>query len=210
MILVRHGESEANLAGIWQGHIESPLSELGREQATNAGRALRSREVTALYSSPLGRAMETAEIIAREIGYRGEIARLDDLIERHGGVLQGHHWPDYAAANPALAEKFLNLPDSERWALVEAESTASVLERARRALAEIRNRHGESDVVVVTTHGGLLKAFLSDAFGLEVFGGEISVPNTSITRIRYNSAGPELLELTATDHLRNVTTQQTD
>lgn len=211
IVLVRHGESEANVAEIWQGHMESPLSGLGRRQAASAGRALRSFPVAAIYSSPLGRAVETAEIIARETGYAGEIVKLPGLIERHGGILQGHHWPDYAAANPELAERFLSAPDSERWALVGAEETPSVLRRARGAIEEILRRHDAGEVVVVTTHGGLLKAFLSDTFGREIFeNGEPRVPNTSITRILYNASGPKLLELASTGHLERVTTQPTD
>ncbi|MEW6636961.1 MAG: histidine phosphatase family protein, partial [Actinomycetota bacterium] len=71
IILVRHGQSTANASGVWQGQMEFPLSDEGRHQARLAGRALAEKRLDAIYSSPLSRAFETAEIIAREAGYRG-------------------------------------------------------------------------------------------------------------------------------------------
>ena len=66
LVLIRHGESTANATGVWQGQLEFPLSEEGRRQARLAGRALAGEAFDGLYSSPLSRAYETAEIIARD------------------------------------------------------------------------------------------------------------------------------------------------
>ena len=90
LLLVRHGQSTANANGVWQGQMEFPLSEEGRRQASLAGRALAGTDYDAIYSSPLARAFETAEIIARESGFAGEVVPMRGLIERHGGVLEGH------------------------------------------------------------------------------------------------------------------------
>lgn len=212
MIMVRHGESEANVAGIWQGHIESPLSPLGMEQAMSVGRALAERfgPVAAIYSSPLGRARQTARAIARQTGFSGELQLVDGLIERHGGRLQGHRWVDYAAEHPELAERFITAPESERWDIFGAEGTDSVTDRARRAVKRISERHSAGEVVVLTTHGGLLKAFIAETFGPEVFGKEVRVPNTSITGVRYVGGEPQLVELANTAHLKNITVQPSD
>src|SRR4028119_1636696 len=89
LLLVRHGQSTANAMGVWQGQMEFPLSEEGRRQAALAGRALAGADYDAIYSSPLARAYETAEIIARESGFTGEVGPMRGLIERHGGGARG-------------------------------------------------------------------------------------------------------------------------
>ncbi len=99
ILVVRHGQSEWNAKGLWQGQEDPPLSELGRAQATEAAAAVGS--VDATFASPLHRASETAEIIAQQIGV-GPVIGLQGLMERHAGEWQGHtrseierDWPGY-------------------------------------------------------------------------------------------------------------------
>src|SRR4051794_39324245 len=120
--LIRHGQSTANASGVWQGQLEFPLSEEGRRQAVEAGRALRGVEISGIYSSPLSRAFETARIIARKSGFSGEVVAMPGLMERHGGTLQGKTWAEQEANNPEFVEKFLALPEEERWAFADAET----------------------------------------------------------------------------------------
>src|SRR5215207_11610891 len=129
IILIRHGQSTANASGVWQGQIDFPLSEEGRHQATTAGRALKGTKISSVYASPLSRAFETAEIVAREAGFSGEVIPLPGLMERHGGILEGHTWAEQEARNPEFAEKFLALPEEERWAFADAETDEEILER---------------------------------------------------------------------------------
>ena len=70
ILLLRHGQSEANKEHIIQGHMDSPLSDLGRDQAKNVGKKLLDSEITfdAVYSSDLIRAKETAKIITKILG----------------------------------------------------------------------------------------------------------------------------------------------
>src|SRR4051794_39096147 len=94
VILIRHGQSTANASGVWQGQLDFPLSYQGRLQAVHAGRALKGANISDIYSSPLSRAFETAEIVAREAAFSGEVVPMPDLIERHGGVLEGYTWAE--------------------------------------------------------------------------------------------------------------------
>jgi broad specificity phosphatase PhoE len=203
MLLVRHGQSTANASGVWQGQMEFPLSEEGRRQAILAGRALVGQRIDAVYSSPLGRAFETAEIAAREAGFGGAVVPLEGLMERHGGILQGHTWAEQEARNPELAKKFLSIPEEERWVLVGAETDEEVLARFEAAISEIRARHGAGERVLVVSHGGALRAFLRNLFGPETLPGTERAPNASITRIEWGPNGqpPRLKELAATTHL---------
>jgi broad specificity phosphatase PhoE len=200
---VRHGQSTANARGVWQGQMEFPLSEEGRRQAALAGRALAGAAYDAVYSSPLARAYGTAEIIARESGFTGEVVPVRGLIERHGGVLEGHTWAEQEERNPEFAKKFISLPEEERWAFAGAETDEQVMARFEAAMEEIRSRHPEDARLVVVSHGGAMRAFLRDRFGAGVLPGTRRAANASITRIAWgrNGSGPELLDLASTKHL---------
>ncbi|QYJ14491.1 Phosphoserine phosphatase 1 [Rubrobacter xylanophilus DSM 9941] len=202
MLLIRHGQSTANAKRIWQGQMEFPLSEEGRRQARHAGRTLAGRKLSAIYSSPLRRALETAEILARESGYAGEIVPLEGLTERRGGILEGTTHEERAARFPELLEKFLAVPEEERWQMVGAETDEEVLGRFEAAVAEILARHPRGGVVAVVSHGGAIRAFLRDRFGPGVLAGDLRAPNASITRILWPpDDAPRLLELASTSHL---------
>jgi broad specificity phosphatase PhoE len=203
MLLVRHGQSTANAQGIWQGQMDFPLSEEGRRQASLAGTGLSGERFEGLYSSPLSRAFETAEIIRDRTGFAGEVVPLGGLSERHGGILEGHTWAEQEHRNPELAEKFLALPEEERWPLVGAETDEEVIARFEAALESIRALHPAGSRLVVVSHGGVMRAYLREHFGPEVLPGNRRAANASITRLQWagDGANPNLLELASTAHL---------
>jgi broad specificity phosphatase PhoE len=201
MLLVRHGQSTANAQGIWQGQMDFPLSEEGRRQASLAGTALSGEPFEGLYSSPLSRAFETAEIIRDRTGFADEVVPIGGLSERHGGILEGHTWVEQERRNPELAKKFLALPEEERWPLVGAETDEEVIARFEAALESIRALHPAGSRVVVVSHGGVMRAFLRDQFGPEVLPGTRRAANASITRLQWDGANPRLLEMASTAHL---------
>lgn len=214
VLLIRHGQSTANASGVWQGQLDFPLSEAGRRQAVTAGRALKGTKISGVYASPLSRAFETADIVAREAGFSGETISMPGLSERHGGVLEGHTWAEQEARNPEFAEKFLALPEEERWAFAAAETDEEILKRFEDALSEIRARHSVPDgAIIVVTHGGVMRAFLRARFGPSVLPGHERAPNASITRLLYDPAdpnpAPRLQELASTNHLSQEEERQT-
>ena len=201
LLLVRHGESTANAKGIWQGQMEFPLSERGRAQASLAGHGLSRQPFEGLYSSPLSRAFETAEIIRDRTGFAGEVVPVEGLSERNGGILEGHTWDEQERRNPELARKFLAIPEEERWALVGAETDEEVIARFEEALLSIRALHPGGARIVVVSHGGVMRAFLRELFGPEVLPGVQRAANASITRLQWGEMGPRLLEVGSTAHL---------
>jgi broad specificity phosphatase PhoE len=82
-----HGETEANAGGIISGSLDVELTALGREQAQAAARALAGEPITAIYSSPLRRARETAEPVAQAL--RLPVRIVPEFIERSQGELEG-------------------------------------------------------------------------------------------------------------------------
>jgi probable phosphoglycerate mutase len=86
----RHGETEANATGVWSGTLETPLTPSGKAQAKLAGKHAKSLNIDHIVCSTLGRAHNTAEIIAGEIGYPLDKIELNSLfIERHFGQMEG-------------------------------------------------------------------------------------------------------------------------
>jgi len=202
IILIRHGQSTANASGVWQGQLDYPLSGEGQRQARYAGLALSGETFDAMYASPLSRAFETAEIIAREAGFTAKIIPIEGMTERHGGVLQGHAWADYEAENPEFARKFLSLPEEERWTMADAETDEEILARFEGSISDITAQHPSGSRIVAVSHGGVMRAFLRDRFGPDVFPDNTRAANASITRLEWDMHGPpRLLELASTDHL---------
>jgi probable phosphoglycerate mutase len=202
LLLIRHAQSTANAMGVWQGQMEFQLSNEGRAQAHSVGKALAGERIDGIYSSPLGRAFDTAEIIVRETNFPGAVVPIEGLTERRGGLLEGTNRAEREARNPELMNKFLILPEEERWTLVGAETDEEILHRFERAISDIRVRHASEAQMVVVSHGGVMRAFLRDVFGAEVLRGSERAPNASITRIEWVGEGrPRLVELASTQHL---------
>jgi broad specificity phosphatase PhoE len=158
ILLVRHGQSEWNAAGRWQGQQDPPLTDLGRRQALAAADAIGSIE--AVFASDLQRAMETATIIASTIGVLPVLVDAG-FRERCAGEWEGltraeieAAWPGYldapADAHVGFATSTPRRPPS--W-----ESDEAVIERAVAALARVNEHVGNGHALVVT-HGGLIYA----------------------------------------------------
>ena len=152
VLLVRHGQSEWNAVGRWQGQADPPLSDVGRAQARSAARSLGALD--AIFASDLQRATETAAIIAGELGV-GPVVVDPDLRERDAGEWSGltraeieEQYPGYLDSSPSFAAGAPLRPPG--W-----EADDAVLERALRALATIGDAVDGGDVLAVT-HGGLI------------------------------------------------------
>jgi broad specificity phosphatase PhoE len=146
VLLVRHGQSEWNAEGRWQGQADPILTDLGRLQAREAARALGA--VDAVWASDLQRAVETAAIIADHLGV-GPVVVDPDLRERDAGEFSGLTRPEIAARYPGFLDDGRRPPG---W-----EPDESLVARALRALRAIAAEVPGGDVLVIT-HGGLVYA----------------------------------------------------
>jgi broad specificity phosphatase PhoE len=151
MLLVRHGQSEWNADGRWQGRADPPLTDLGRLQAFHA--AARVGAVDVICASPLARALDTSRIISEQLGV-GPVVVEPDLVERDAGEWQGLTRAEIDAAWPGYLEADRRPPGYE--------DHDHLVARARGALDRIAAEYGGADVLVVT-HGGLIGALERDA-----------------------------------------------
>ena len=145
-LLTRHGQSEWNALGRWQGQADPPLSDLGRRQAHEAARSLGG--VDAIWASDLRRAAETAAIIGDDLGV-GPVVLDANLRERDAGDWTGLTRAEIEQRYPGF------LPDGRRpsgW-----ESDELLLARAHRTLRRIADATPGGDVLVVT-HAGVVFA----------------------------------------------------
>jgi broad specificity phosphatase PhoE len=166
IMLLRHGESEGNAQSRMQGRRDYALSAVGREQAARAAAFIRTLglPLSALYTSPLTRARETAAIVAEAL-VRPPALVDEDLAEIGAGTLQGMNEAEIRAAHP----EFMHRPLSETgdFAAYGGESYADVQARLTRLMARLEARHREAEErVLLVGHGGfqyqLAKALLCE------------------------------------------------
>lgn len=154
LIVVRHGETEWNIARIRQGHLDSKLTEKGLAQARALAQRLAREKFTALYSSDLGRAVQTASAIADLTGHK--IVTDPRLRERHLGIFQGLSGDEINAKYPEERRLFRTVgPD---YVIPGGESMRQQVQRNVGYLTELAEKHCGEQVVVVT-HGGVVSGF---------------------------------------------------
>ena len=146
--LVRHGETDWNRARRIQGSTDIPLNDTGRAQAATTGKLLARREWSAIISSPLSRAFETASIIAREIGLPEPLSNAD-LVERNYGDAEGLDYETIEARYPGDAP----VPGREERLDVAARALPAIM-----ALAE---QYPDQSIIVVS-HGGVIRTILNE------------------------------------------------
>jgi broad specificity phosphatase PhoE len=151
VLLIRHGQSQGNAEGRFGGHSPTPLSELGVRQAEATARALANERVTAVYSSDLLRAVQTAEPLARATGL--EITRTPALRERSVGLMEGLTFEEAAAAHPDEYASLLRR-DFER-VLAGGESYRQLLDRAAAELDRAIEQH-RGGTLALFSHTGTI------------------------------------------------------
>src|SRR5258706_6667842 len=137
VVIIRHGQSQGNAEGRFVGHTDTPLSPRGRKQAQATAKALASEKFSAIYSSDLPRAIETASPLAKLVGVRLETT--DALRERSVGVMEGLTFEEAAEQHP---EQYLALlrRDFEH-VLAGGGNYRQKLDRAPRQLEETIEQH---------------------------------------------------------------------
>lgn len=157
--LIRHGETEWNVSGRWQGHTDIPLNEIGHEQAALLADRLwhEDNEFVALYSSDLQRAWETARIVGAPFELKPLAVR--DLREIDMGEWSGLTRAEIVRLDPATLERLDAGEDLPRGG---AERLTDLYYRASAALERIAATHSSGNVLI-STHGGTVRALIEHA-----------------------------------------------
>lgn len=185
--LVRHGQTDWNRAGKIQGTTDIPLNETGRQQAEQLATVLKERSgypaktrIDAVYASPLARAFQTAEILAKE--EKLPLRRLTGLRERDFGCWEGKSWQQVEAEYPVefhlwREQPMVGIPSG-------GESRKSCEERSERAIRQILEETAGDAVIVA--HGGILVFLMNYLLRFHREPQEIIVANASLSVVSYD------------------------
>ena len=179
---MRHGETDWNAAGRWQGQTDVPLNETGRAQAFALAARLRAEGVRAIATSDLCRARGTAEIVGEALGL--EVALVDaNLRERSYGKWEGLTRCECEARFPEEWARHVSDPRSPP---PGGEAADALLARAVPAIHGVAERLASPAVLV--THGGVMRAFLAAALGAAPGPAPVApprfIPNAGVWRVR--------------------------
>jgi len=161
ILLARHGETDWNAVGRWQGHTDRSLTERGRRQAAELADRLANVEIDAVYSSDLLRAVETAEPVAKRLGL--PLQALPELREVDVGTWAG-------LTRDEVAERF---PEGfRRWSEWQTgwEDGETYDEMGERVVGAILRLAGEQEGgrILVVSHGGAIRALHAAAAGIDI------------------------------------------
>lgn len=204
LLLVRHGEADSNRDGRFGGWSPVPLTDRGRAQAARAAAELVTRQPTALVTSDVVRAVQTAEPIAAALGLEPRLE--PGLRERSLGIFDGLSFADAEAQHPAMWQRLVSrdpdaVPDG-------GETATAVFDRVRAAIDRICTEHAGQRVAVVT-HGLALFHVFSYVCGLGVPRPDaavfVLVDNASITHLQHRAGDRwRILTINDTAHLRGL------
>lgn len=149
LYFIRHGLSVNNVEGKLSGTTDTPLTDIGREQARLAGNAAKKLSIDTIVTSPLSRATETANIIAGQISFPYDKIIVNKLfIERNFGPYEG---------KPYGTTRLADVP--------EVESVEEIIDRAKKSLEYLRKLEAEN--VLIVSHGAFGRALRHITLNLE-------------------------------------------
>jgi broad specificity phosphatase PhoE len=161
--LVRHGESDFNRRGIFRGTIDVPLNEHGGLQAEALGRALAKTSLSAVYSSPLGRAVDTAHAVA--LHHDLEVTIDPHFTNIRLGIWQGKPKAEVAVQFPHEWSLWTKSP--EKLLIPEGESLGEIRDRAWERVVQLVQREHVGEQIAIVTHRSIIKVILGAAIDLE-------------------------------------------
>lgn len=196
--MIRHGQTDWNVSGLWQGRRDLPLNEVGLAEAESLRERFAGLAIDAVYSSDLERASTTAGLIAAD--HDLPLRRRPELREMHFGLLEGLTRPEGQQRYPDFWAKYQI--DSVSTSFPDGECFSQVLQRGQAFLAEAMHDFPGGTVLVVS-HGGLLRAILCHFLDLDPRRrGRIRWDNAGVTHVSWQGDHIDLWGLNDLSHLR--------
>jgi len=200
IILIRHGETDWNKEQIFRGRIDVALNEVGLAQARSVQATLKDVQISAIYSSPLSRALETARVVGE--GRNCEVKIEEGFIDINFGRWQGISHQKVKEEYKELYEMWLNKPQMVTFP--EGESLEEVQRRSMKALEKVIKKHPEETLAIIS-HRVLNKVLLCSILGLELSHfWYIKQDTCALNRFEYKDDKYYLTLLNDTCHLKKV------
>ncbi len=197
--MVRHGATDNNLADppLLQGRADVPLSSTGHQQAERTAELLSHQKIGRVYTSPLMRARQTAETIAKPHGLNVEI--VDGITEIDVGDWEGRSWKEIAVSEPEPYRQFMADPAKHGYA--GGENVTELVDRVQPAMKDLLAKNLGEQIVVVG-HNVVNRAFLGQLIGLPLAQVRIvNQDNCGVSVARYRGGKIKLLSLNSVFHL---------
>lgn len=201
--LVRHGQTVWNTLGQTQGHGNSPLTELGMQQAKDLAEALKEYPIDIIYCSDLGRAVETAEIIGKELNI--EIHPTESLREMGFGVWEGMPLREIEKIYPESFKMWRNEPEKVH---IEGGETLDMIKQRQDKLIEELNKKYKNKHILLVSHSVTVRVMLLSFLESHVRNiYRIKQDNTALNIVEYRNYGPVIMKMNDTRHLKKDKTK---
>lgn len=199
--IVRHGQTEWNLLGKTQGHGNSDLTPKGIEQAELLADSMTKYPIDYIYSSDLGRAYQTAEIIGNKLNI--ELEKTEALREMNFGTWEGRIIKDIIEEDPELYKMWRNEPHLAK--IPQGETLSQIKERTDAFIKEINEKYNGKHIVLVT-HSLCARIMLLSFLDSDVKNiYRINQANTALNIIELRDYGPVVMKMNDTTHIINDT-----
>ncbi|MCQ8212431.1 histidine phosphatase family protein [Cetobacterium somerae] len=198
---VRHGETVWNTLKIFQGRSNSPLTELGIEQAKKLSKHLESIDFKKVYSSPQERALQTTKLL---LGSKNiDIIPIDEFQEINMGKVEGIPREEFEKNYPIEYHNFWNNAVEYNPTAYNGESYDEILDRVRVGLNKLIQENNDGNILVIS-HGVTLKALFNiiNEKGIDEFSKQPVPENTSTTIVEYDSNKFKIIKFSDTEHLK--------
>lgn len=195
--IVRHGQTEWNILGKTQGHGNSDLTAKGIEQAELLANSMTKYPIDYIYSSDLGRAYQTAEIIGNKLNVKVE--KTEALREMNFGTWEGRLIKDIMEEDPKLYHQWRNEPHLAR--IPQGETLDQIKERTDAFIKEINEKYDGKHIVLVT-HSLCARIMLLSFLNSSVENiYRLNQGNTSLNIVELRDYGPVVMKMNDTTHI---------
>ena len=198
VLLVRHGQTDWNVDGRWQGVLPVGLNAEGWSQARALAASLKGRPIAAIYSSDLPRAFETASVVGNAVGL---VPHSDTrLREFNLGIFQGLTREQIEERYPEQWQEFRI--DYWNYVIPQGESRRALQVRVHQAFAAIATQSAGQEVMLVS-HGGAIRMLLMALFPNDAAMRDVHIENASLTTLEHNADGWRLAGVADIAHLNH-------
>lgn len=178
LYLMRHGQTEGNAGNRVQGWTDVPLTAKGRKQAKTLGERVAGRHFDRIYGSDIFRARQTEALV---FGENAEIVYDERLREINNTVLAGRGRPDLIAE---YGEVYENCTLNFDYSPLGGESADSLLARTASFIADMEKLPEKAEIAALT-HGGTIRAILSNVLNMPLRSRTLEIDNCSVTVLRF-------------------------